>query len=453
MNLPEGFVRMLAGLGPEYTAMAETLTDTAPEVAVRLNRAKIARYGTPLEVTASGRPVAWADAGFVLASRPSFTLDPAMHQGLYYVQDASSMAAAAAVKLAAEKLDITDRPLRYLDACAAPGGKTTAAMDVLPADAFVVANEYDPRRASILDENLAKWGRPATVTVGNAADPWRLPGFFDIITADVPCSGEGMMRKDPQAVAQWTEGLVQSCASLQIDIVSSLWEALAPGGFLIYSTCTFNAAENEGVISWMIDNLGAQPVQIPELEVDGVLGPHLGYMLPVYHFLPGLVPGEGQFVAMVRKPLNATTGHTRMPRPAERPATMPKYLDGDYSYFKQKDGTIYARPTAHLPLIAAVSAARHVRRSGIEIGVEKGRDIIPAQPLAMAIDLHPDAFTTAEVDRDTALDYLRRQSITLPADTPRGHVLITHAGAPLGFVKHLGNRSNNLYPTPWRILK
>ena len=452
MTLPTRFVEMLGRLGPEYAALPEVLSDTPSPTAIRLNAAKCARYGVRPAVAAGGKPVAWAPEGLVLPERPAFTLDPAMHQGLYYVQDASSMAAAAAVKLAADILGIADRPLRFLDACAAPGGKTTAALDVLPPDAFVVANEFDPRRASILDENLAKWGRPAVVTVGSAADPWRLPGFFDIIAADVPCSGEGMMRKEPQAVAQWSEGLVESCASLQLEIVNSLWDALAPGGFLVYSTCTFNPRENEDVISWLIDSYGAEPIPVGALETGGVLGPLPGNMLPVYHFLPGMVEGEGQFVAMLRKPINAATGRTRLNVKADRPEPFERLLDGDYSYVRQKDGGIFARPTAHLPLIAAVAAARNVRRAGIEVGHVKGRDLIPAQPLAMAVDRAAGPYHEVEVDRNTALDYLRRQAVTLPADTPRGHVLLTYGGAPLGFVKHLGNRTNNLYPAPWRIL-
>ncbi|MDE6300302.1 MAG: RNA methyltransferase RsmF [Muribaculaceae bacterium] len=453
MTLPDGFIKMLDGLGPEYSALADTLTDSAPEVAVRLNRAKLDRHGlSSLPVTEGAAPVAWCADGFVLKARPAFTLDPALHQGLYYVQDASSMAVGAAVRLAAAIIGEKNRPLRFLDACAAPGGKTTAAIAALPPETFVVANEFDPRRAAVLSENLSKWGRSAIVTTGNAAEPWRLPGFFDIIAADVPCSGEGMMRKEPQAVAQWSPGLVESCASLQAEIVASLWDALTPGGVMIYSTCTFNPVENEEIVARLIDFCDAEPLRIPELETDGVLGAHPGYMFPVYHFLPGLVPGEGQFVAMVRKPLITSGGETRLPRVQQQTVRVPEYLDGDYVYSQDKDGRITALPAAHRALAAAVAATRRVRQAGIEIGTMKGRDIIPAQPLASAIDLRHNAFPTAAVDLDTALAYLRRQSVTLPEATPRGHTVLTYGGAPLGFVKNLGNRTNNLYPAPWRIL-
>lgn len=453
MTLPAEFVKMLEWLGLEYAALPETLTATRPETAVRINRAKTDRYGVSLSVIDGARPVEWCADGFILPERPPFTLDPALHQGLYYVQDASSMAVCAAVSKAIATVDTSGRPLRYLDACAAPGGKTTAALNILPRDAFVVANEYDSRRASILVENLSKWGVSAAVTVGSAADPWKLPRFFDVIAADVPCSGEGMMRKDPQAVEQWSPGLVESCARLQHEIVDSLWEALAPGGVLIYSTCTFNVSENEEIIKHLVSRHGAEPIAIPALELEGVLGVHSGYDFPAYHFLPGLVPGEGQFVAMVRKPADQVSGKIRLPRDVRRPAKDPGWLDGEYVYSEEKNGILNVVPAAHQTLIAAVGAARRLRQAGIEVATVKGRDLIPSQPLAMARDLRSDAFPIAEVDQATALEYLRRQAIVLPSDAPRGHVMLMHGGAPLGFVKNLGTRTNNLYPAAWRILK
>lgn len=443
------FVKMLEGMGDPFATLPSVLTGTAPEVSVRVNRAKGA------VVSSDADRVAWCADGYYLAERPRFTFDPALHQGLYYVQDASSMAQAAAVRRAVELLG-GDASLRYLDACAAPGGKTTAAISALPAGAFVVANEYDPRRTSILTENLAKWGVSAIVTRGDASKISGLDGFFDIIAADVPCSGEGMMRKDAEAVAQWTPALVAECAARQRNIVDCLWDALRPGGIMIYSTCTFNIDEDERIVAYLIDNLGAEPVDIPALALPGIIGAVGGYTFPVYRFIPGQIRGEGLFMAMVRKPgdAKASTPRVRGTKGAKAPKApaVPAYLDGEWRYEFGADGIVTALPAPHVPLADAVAAACRVVSRGITVGEIKGKDLIPSQSLAMAQALRCDAFPSVEVDRDTAVAYLRREAIILPDGTPRGFVLLMFNSAPLGFVKNLGNRANNLYPAPWRIL-
>ncbi|MBJ2188453.1 MAG: rRNA cytosine-C5-methyltransferase [Muribaculaceae bacterium] len=445
------FVDMLVEMGEPFSRLPETLANTEPEVSVRVNRAKGMTVADDADI------VPWCADGYYLPDRPRFTFDPALHQGLYYVQDASSMAQAAAVARAVEVLGPMSSPLRYLDACAAPGGKTTAAMTALPAGSFVVANEFDPRRCSILVENLAKWGMPAVVTRGDASALRGLDGFFDIIAADVPCSGEGMMRKDQQAVAQWSAGLVAECAVRQRDIVDCLWQALRPGGIFIYSTCTFNPDEDERVVARLIDSHGAEPVEIPALSLPGIVGALPGFAFPTYRFLPGEIRGEGLFLAMVRKP-------------GDSPASLPKgkgkgktastskgvpagnWLDGEWSYGCGTDGIVTALPRGHEMLAEAVERSCKVVSRGITVGEVKGRDLVPAQQLAMAVALRRGEFPEADVDRDVALAYLRREAVVLPSETPRGFVLLTHNGHPLGFVKNLGNRANNLYPAPWRIL-
>ena len=448
IQLPQGFVDSMASREPreDYSRLIDALAAGESPVSVRLNRAK----GADESLFDGAERVNWCDDGLYLATRPQFTLDPALHQGLYYVQDASSMAQKAAVALACSLMDISARPLRYLDACAAPGGKTTAAMSALPADAFVVANEFDPKRTSILIENLAKWGRPAVVTRGDASAVKGLDNFFDIVAADVPCSGEGMMRKDPKAVAQWSEGLIESCAARQLAIVESLWRALRPGGIMIYSTCTFNLAENEDIVAHLIADHDACVLEIPELERCGITKADPGCNFPAYHFLPGVIRGEGLFIAMLRKPGDSDPAK---PKAAKlKPAKgIEALLNGDWLCVAEGNA-FRAIPTAHADLTAAVAAAMHTVASGIELGEIKGRDLTPAQPLAMASDLRRGVYAEVEVDRDTALQYLRREAICLDSPAPRGIVLLTYHSRPLGFVKNLGNRANNLYPAQWRIL-
>lgn len=442
-SLPPQFLAELDALGhPAYKALPEVIADGRPTISIRLNPRR------PVGADGLDR-VAWHPEGYYLDERPAFTLDPRLHQGRYYVQDASSMAVAAAVKA----MDLAaDRPVRFLDACAAPGGKTTAFIDALPDDAFIVANEFDPRRTAVLIENIAKWGAEAVVTRGDAATMPLPKAFFDIIAADVPCSGEGMMRKDPVAIEQWSPALVAECAARQRGIVDNLWAALRPGGYLVYSTCTYNLKENEQIIEHLIDTHGAQPVRLP-LEHDGIL-PAMGhYAFEAYRFVPGHIRGEGLFLAMMQKPDDdgrdtRPQSARRTPRAAGPAIDLAKYLKGDYIAIA--DRPLRAIAAAHAPLLADFS--RHIRpvAAGIEVGVIKGRDFIPSQPLALAHAFAPDAFPRHEIDHATALAYLRREAVNLP-DAPRGIVLLAYDAHPLGFVKNIGSRANNLYPDNWRI--
>ncbi len=445
-ELPQGFIDSL-GADPVFDGLARALADTAPCVSVRLNAAK---GGCDFD---GAEPVPWCADGVYLPERPAFTLDPALHQGRYYVQEASSMAHQAAVRQALAMMDDAG-PLRYLDACAAPGGKTIGAMAELPEGSLVVANEYDPARANVLAENLAKWGSPLDVAVtrGDAAAMARLERFFDVIGTDVPCSGEGMMRKDAAARAQWSHGLVAECAARQRDIVDALWQALRPGGFLIYSTCTFNRDENELIISRLIDRCGAEPCAIPALDaVPGIVGA-VGADFPAYRFLPGRIRGEGLFLALLRKP-DSARGRRSLPKGANnfRRGPYNSLLRGEMLFETAADGTVSAVTAANTAAMSAVSRAARTITRGLTVGTLKGRDLVPSQALAMSLRLASDAFARVEVDHGTALEYLRRNAITLPDGTPRGHILLTRDAHPLGFVKNLGSRSNNLYPLQWRI--
>ena len=445
-QLPAKFVEMLQSMGePALAQLPNALLTTAPAVAVRINRAK------GCDVPAAGMPVEWCADGYYLPERPDFTLDPALHQGLYYVQDASSMAHAAAVEAAIEI--VGRKPLRYLDACASPGGKTTAAMDRLPVGSRTVANEFDRRRCSILLENVAKWGNEAVViTNGDASALTPIPDFFDIIAADVPCSGEGMMRKDEHAVEQWSLALVADCAALQRRIVANLWQSLRPGGCFIYSTCTFNTSENEDILRFLISEYGAIPHPIAALNREEIIG-EVGLDVPAYRFLPGRVRGEGQFIALLQKADSGERRQSRRPKSAPR-AKMPKlpeFLVGNYKYNMIGSDTITAIAADHAEDVELVRSVWPVTAAGVEVATVRGKDIIPAQPLALCRNLSRQLYPEVEVDHDTALNYLRRNAITIEA--PRGIVLLTYGHKPLGWVKNLGNRANNLYPAPWRILK
>lgn len=460
MTLPSDFVKLIdsytARGGVQLRGLCEALSATAPQVSVRFNPLKPRPRGA---FEASAAVAWWPDAAY-LDARPAFTFDPALHQGRYYVQDASSMAIAAVVRRLVASMP-ADAAITYLDACAAPGGKTTAALDALPPEAVVIANEYDYRRANILAENVAKWGRPGViVTRGDTSQFSALRDFFDIIAADVPCSGEGMMRKDAVAIDQWSPALVSDCAARQRDIIANLWPALKPGGYLIYSTCTFNRLENEDIIEAIIADYGARPVDVGLASYPGI-APGLFTDIPCYRFIPGRVRGEGLFIAVIQKPADdyapasrrkTKTARTRRPAAKTPLPPIPDWLAGDYTYTATPEGDIFAMPAAVTPVADAVCAVADVISRGTHIATIKGRDIVPAQPLAMTAALRPNAFATADLSRDDALTYLRRETVTLPPGLPRGYILLTYQGEPLGFVKNIGSRSNNLYPAHWRIL-
>ena len=431
---------MLSGHA-EFAGLAEALSTTESPVSVRLNTAK----GCCPAAGADTMP--WGPLGGYLPERPPFTLDPRLHQGLYYVQDASSMVQWHVARKLSESLG---PGLRWLDACAAPGGKTTAVCDALADDALIVANEFDPKRLQALIENVERWGAPNTVvTRGDTAQFSRLEGFFDVVAVDAPCSGEGMMRKEPEAVAQWTQRLVERCAELQREILENVWPALRPGGYLVYSTCTFNVQEDEGNVKWIIDTLGAEPVDLGLDALPGVVGAVEGN-LPVGRFLPGRVRGEGLFIAVLRRPGEGR--HSEQASKGIKTAAAPKWMPADkkYTLVPTREG-LASWPTAHAGAIARLSAVTRVARAGVPVAELKGRDMVPTLALCRMAGFSGAEWPRTEVDYPTALAFLRGEALHLPEGTPRGIVLLTYGVHPLGWVKNLGNRANNLLPDNRRV--
>lgn len=442
MKLPEKFTELMHSYGREY---AETLLAglaMPASVSIRANTLK----GCPPSDGYDAVP--WCPSGIFLQERPLFAADPAWHQGLYYVQDSSSMAYGDTVRHIVQQYFPDTQGLRYLDACAAPGGKTTAAIEALPQDAIVVANEYDRHRSNILLENIAKHGAPnVAVTRGDAALLGSLRNAFDIIAVDAPCSGEGMMRKEAEAVEQWSPALIESCASMQRHILEELWNALRPGGILLYSTCTFNRSENECMVQWLMDEFGAESIALPAESYPGVRGA-IDSSAHCYRFTPGAVRGEGLFLAAVRKPGDAVHENFSKKKSKIVAASAP-WLKNDADYCVVGDEL---RPAAHASFIEAVAKATKLLRGGIQTLADKKGNVTPAPEMAFSTALNADFFPKAELDYKTALAYLRGETVTtLPDGLPRGIMLFTYGGVPLGFAKNVGNRANNLFPDNMRL--
>jgi len=351
-------------------------------VSVRLNPFKPATLSFPL-----GDPVPHCKDAYYLNERPNFTLDPLLHAGAYYVQEASSMYLDEIIRK--ELSTVSCQLSTVLDLCAAPGGKSTLLRAALPDDVKLFSNEPDRKRANILMENMQKQGHPNVVVTNNYASDYKKSGIlFDLILADVPCSGEGMFRKDPATIKEWSIQNVMKCQQLQRTIITDIWDCLRPGGILIYSTCTFNRHEDEENIQWIKDNFEAELV------------------MPEKRFIPGVDRGEGLFMAVLRK--------------------------------MSTDVTIQSQNMKALRILS----------DGTNV---KGERPAPPHAEALSIATPEDKYPRVELSREDALKYLHREVLVLPPETPRGYVIVTYQNLPLGFVKNIGTRANNLYPQEWKI--
>lgn len=458
MNLPQAFIeRTRQLLGDEaYTQFEEALQTETP-VSIRPNRMKCSQ-------SVEGEPIPWASSGSYLNNRPTFTFDPLFHAGCYYVQEASSMFVERVLQ------EYVKEPVVMLDLCAAPGGKSTLCRSALPEGSLLVANEVMRNRSQVLAENLIKWGHPEVVVTNNdPADFTDLAHLFDVILTDVPCSGEGMFRKDQVAVDEWSLENVDICWKRQRRILADIWPALKPGGILIYSTCTFNREEDEDNVAWIAKELDADVLSVPVEDSWGITGNLTGKDFPVYRFLPHKTKGEGFFLGVLKKrgdvldetprrflKTSARLDKKKKGKDAKQPLVVPKetkvWLEDSSEYaLAMKDSNVVAFPKAYENEYALLQQTLKVIHAGITLGEIKGKDLIPHHSLAMSTALAKEAFPRAEVNYEQAISYLRKEGLILDADVPRGYVLLTYQGVPLGFVKNIGNRANNLYPQEWRI--
>ena len=445
MELNPAFVERTELLfGKERFARFVEALDGEPVVSIRYNTSK----QTPDDLNAV---VPWAANGRYLSTRPVFTADPLFHAGCYYVQEASSMFIEQVVR------QYIDAPVRALDLCAAPGGKTTHLLSLLPKGSLLVSNEPMPQRAQVLAENVIKWGNPSSVVTRNEpADFSSFGSFFDLVVVDAPCSGEGMFRKDQGAVEQWSLSNVEQCVKRQRRILADIWPSLRPGGVLIYSTCTFNSEENEECVEWIANELGATPMPVGVDEAWGVTAALAGN-LPVYRFLPGYTAGEGFFIAALRKDGDAPLAQPRQQRwqpvASKLKATLEGWVEnpGDFNFVQQADRVV-AMPREHTNAMLALQQKMKVLHCALPLADVKNNKLLPLHQLAMSNSLCRGSFCNVELEREQALAYLHREALTFE-QAPVGYLLLTYKGMPIGFAKNIGNRANNLYPAEWRIRK
>lgn len=444
MELPAAFEeRMRRQLGADFSAFAAAL-DAPPPVSIRMNPRK--RFALP----ATMQRVPWHAEGYYLEERPVFTLDPFFHAGAYYVQEASSMFVGEAVR----QLIPGDRPVRALDLAAAPGGKSTLLAAALPSGSLLVANEVIRSRFQILQENLTRWGYPITHAANHDPRDWAgLAGFFDLVLLDAPCSGEGLFRKDPGARSEWSPEAVVHCAARQQRILADTLPLVAPGGILLYATCTYNDSENEGNAAWIAKQDGFDPVPLSHPAEWGIVDREFGCQ-----FFPHRVRGEGFYLAAFRRrdgdafrsgksqPFRALT-----PLPRQQAERLKDWLassDG-LAFFQKPGGGILTLPADQVEDGRLLDRHLSRLRLGTETGIFKGNDFVPDHALALSILIRPDLPAVA-LSREEALLYLKRE-LTELADVPDGWALARYEGHNLGWLKGLKNRVNNYLPKEWRI--
>jgi 16S rRNA C967 or C1407 C5-methylase (RsmB/RsmF family)/NOL1/NOP2/fmu family ribosome biogenesis protein len=444
MKLPESFIKqMQEQLGANLPTFLESLVSDAP----------VSMHYNPLKIEASKQEkregVKWYSNGFYLKERPVFTLDPSFHAGKYYVQEASSMFLAEAIRQTVD----TTKPLRALDLAAAPGGKSTLLASILDSGSFVLCNEVIKNRFKILDYNLIKWGAPNThLSNHDSKDFNKLEGFFDFILLDAPCSGEGLFRKDKEAIGHWSPDHVEFCALRQQRILKNIVPLLSPGGTLIYSTCTYNKKENDTNSRLLESEYGLthQPLELPD---DWNIVPRKAG----YQFYPHLAKGEGFYISCFKKEFGKEnsfkirSNSKKAGLTSFEKAEISRWVENPESlhFYKDNNEGIRAILKSHLDdhQIIQNSLSRYL--PGTMMGIFKRDNFIPSPELALSL-LVSKNLPSFELTKNQALRYLKKEIPEL-STIPDGWALVKYEGLPLGWIKGIKKRINNYYPKEWRI--
>lgn len=451
-NLPAALLESLKGIpGFDKTAF-EAVHDSAEQsVSVRINPCK------PFNVEDAQfkieSPVPWCPYGKYLSERPSFTLDPLLHAGAYYVQEASSMFLWHVLDHTVEK---KSRNLKVLDLCAAPGGKSTLLASYFE-DALIVSNEVIKSRASILVENITKWGSDNVVVTNNdAKDFASLQNFFDVIVVDAPCSGSGLFRKDPEAIDEWSEENVLLCSQRQQRIIADVFPALKKDGIIIYSTCSYSEEEDEGIADWMMEDLHVANFKLPLDESWGIVETESQkYKAFGYRFFPDKIKGEGFFITAFKKN-DGDDFSLRMPQlqsASKQEITVAQdwvKRERDLFFFKQHEN-ILAIHAKWKQDVALLQKNVYIRKAGVTVGAIKGKDLIPDHELAVSLLMNENV-QRINVGYDEAIRYLKKKEMEMK-NISKGWFVVDYCNVHLGWIKVLHNRVNNYYPTNWRILK
>jgi 16S rRNA C967 or C1407 C5-methylase (RsmB/RsmF family)/NOL1/NOP2/fmu family ribosome biogenesis protein len=444
VQLPSLLINSLEGAcGFDRESFLQKHQDQQPLTSIRLNPSKKAQFS--FEMT----PVPWSQFGFYLKERPSFTFDPLFHAGCYYVQEASSML----LEQAFQQLMDPQLPVRALDLCAAPGGKTTHLQSLLPPESLLVANEVIRSRVPILRDNCIRWGASNIVVTNNDPEHFRrLSGFFDWITVDAPCSGSGLFRKDPAAIEEWSTSSVKLCAERQQRILSAAWDVLKPGGILFYSTCSYSAEENEQIVQWMVQ---AHQAIVRPLEIDSSWG--VTVSSEGYRCWPDQVKGEGFYCCCLQKPQPDLAPSARLRRlnfdilSSKEKEKLKPWAELDAQEVLMVEKTLFALSSHLLQDFSTIKENLYIVYAGVRLGEWKHDKFIPDHALAMS---HLLATTVGRIELSmaSAILFLQRKELVLTSPS-KGWQVVCFEDHPLGWVNVLPGRVNNYYPKELRILK
>jgi len=450
-NFPDNFLTSLSGEpGFELENFKNAHQFTEAPTSIRINPYK-------KTIIKTNQPVPWCADGFFLESRPSFTFDPFFHAGCYYVQEASSMFIDHLLKFVRP---VTDNPIKILDLCAAPGGKSTLISSAITENDLLVANEIIKTRVPVLCDNLSRWGPANTIVTNNDPKNFKnLTGFFDIILVDAPCSGSGMFRKDPLAMNEWSETNVKLCHQRQERILADIYPALKQDGFLIYSTCSYSHQENEDILDWLCDEFELESVRIPIKKAWGIIETISDRNKAWgYRFYPGKINGEGLFASCLKKkgvsaslPYYKQKDNKKLSLKELEPVKLYINNPGDFYFFIVNDNWL-AINRSHKESLDILQRHLYIKKSGVRIGKLAGNDLIPDHELALSLIINSAPFFKTELNKQQAIQYLQREPITDLDTLDKGWSLMTFEGHVLGWAKLLPNRINNYYPKEIRIM-
>jgi 16S rRNA C967 or C1407 C5-methylase (RsmB/RsmF family)/NOL1/NOP2/fmu family ribosome biogenesis protein len=476
--LPKEFMASLQGIGGFDAGAFERAHTESPVVSVRVNPMKWPLAGPESDKmsmnesslgtgTVSGgivgglhQRVPWSSFGYYLAERPSFTFDPLFHAGVYYVQEASSMFLEQVLR---QTVDLS-LPLKVLDLCAAPGGKSTLIQSLISGDSLLVSNEVIRSRSAILEENIVKWGAANTViTQNDPRDFQRMENYFDVLVVDAPCSGSGLFRREPEAIGEWSPDNVHLCSQRQQRILADCWPALKQDGVLIYCTCSYSKEEDEDILDWLAEEFKADVLPLalqPEWNIVETAGTQGGRG---YRFYPDKLKGEGFFIAVLRKNDGGEFVVPRGKRPgAGKPVadklTKPEELqvrnwvrdDLPLLFFRHNEH-VYILPE-HLGMeLPFLQSCCYLKKAGVMAGKPTAKDLIPEHELALS-KLIAAGLPELDLSEEQAIRYLRKEELAMGTGQ-KGWNLMRYQGQNLGWAKILANRVNNYYPASWRILK
>ena len=450
MDLPKKFTdRMKNMLGKEYDNFYKAYMNSPVYSGIRVNTLKNGAFNTIKKVTGELEKVSWCDNGFYIDKSLISGNHPFHCAGLFYFQEPSAMSVV-------EGLPVNEND-KILDLCAAPGGKSIQAGEKLKGSGFIVSNEIVKKRADILCENIERMGLTNAIVTNE--NPQRLsekyPSFFDKIIVDAPCSGEGMFRKEPRAIEEWSIEHTISCGIRQKNILDCAVKMLKKDGMLIYSTCTFAPEENEKIVSYLIDTYNMKLIDMPKLymleEGKTQWSGSNHDMSKARRIFPQYQKGEGHFAALLQKCSGEDTYIKENIKPSKNENEIKLWkdfekqymntsLDGDFVLFGEN---LYLKPRGiDIDKIKVV-------RCGLNLGKCKKHRFEPAHALTHALKKEDFKYTEDfDYNDNNIKSYLTGNIIN---SDKSGWCVVCVNGYPLGWGKASGGILKNHYPKNLRL--